>query len=184
MILYQTIEDRDNPDEIERNAPYLCKAKNAWLGNGYYFWDTLIENAHWWGNSHYYGSSYVIVQYSCDELSCGKCFDLQGNLEHLKQFNSYLDLLKKESLISEQDTVAKVFEFLKNKTDFLDRYEAIRAYGHRSKKHSEFVSFEKNKPYGLERFPAIQLCLFKKNSLNLSCGTIVYPECYCSGYVM
>ncbi|MBK9689303.1 MAG: hypothetical protein IPO65_16695 [Saprospiraceae bacterium] len=47
--VYQTLENRGNQDYVENNGPFLCSRNNAWLGNGYYFWDSFIENAHWWG---------------------------------------------------------------------------------------------------------------------------------------
>lgn len=34
--LYQTVEDRDNPDYVLENGPFKC-ISNAWLGDGYYF---------------------------------------------------------------------------------------------------------------------------------------------------
>lgn len=184
MILYQTVEDRSNPDDIEREAPYLCNARNAWLGNGYYFWDTLIANAHWWGRSHYPHTDYVIVEFNCDFINNGKCYDLHGNMEHLNYFNQIIEYLKEQSLFSDEDTVSKVINYLKEKTDFTARYEAIRAYGHQSKRHQQFVLFEKDKHYGLEREPAVQLCLFRKKSLNLSAGRIVYPTCYSTEYMI
>lgn len=184
MILYQTVEDRSNPDDIEREAPYLCNAHNAWLGNGYYFWDTLIANAHWWGRSHYPQTDYVIVEFNCDSINNGKCYDLHGNMEHLNHFNQIIEYLKKQFLFSDEDTVSKVINYLKDKTDFSSRYEAIRAYGHYSKTWPKFVLFERNKIYGLEREPAVQLCLFRKKSLNLSAGRIVYPACYSTEYMI
>ena len=39
-IIYQTVEDRGNPDYVEQHGPFICTNKNAWLGEGYYFWDT------------------------------------------------------------------------------------------------------------------------------------------------
>lgn len=44
-ILYQTVEDRNNPDDVEQHGPFLCTNKMAWLGHGYYFWDTFINLA-------------------------------------------------------------------------------------------------------------------------------------------
>ena len=40
---YQTLENRNNPDQIEEQGPFLCNRKSAWLGEGYYFWDSFIE---------------------------------------------------------------------------------------------------------------------------------------------
>lgn len=185
MTLYHTLEDRDNPDYIESNAPFPCDAKNAWLGNGYYFWDSLIANAHWWGKSHCKGN-YVIVEYNCDSHVNNKCLDLHGNMEHLKWFNEVIDLLKSQNLYTHTTTVAKVIEYLKNKTDFETTYEAIRAYGHfsRSERNTISIPFEVNKPFYLEQIPAVQICLFRKKSLNLSAGKIVYPNHYNSDYLV
>ena len=47
--LFQAIKDLDNPDEIEQNGPFKCRREDAWLGEGYYFWDSFVELAHWWG---------------------------------------------------------------------------------------------------------------------------------------
>ena len=105
-------------------------------------------------------------------------------MEHLQLFKRCMEFFKEESLLSDKDTVSKVISYLKSKTDFLDRYEAIRAYGHYSKSKPQFVSFEKNKRYALELEPAVQLCLFKKSSLNLSKGKIVYPLNYTSDYII
>lgn len=47
--LFQAVKDLDNPDEIEQNGPFKCRREDAWLGEGYYFWDSFVELAHWWG---------------------------------------------------------------------------------------------------------------------------------------
>jgi len=47
--IYQTLEERGNPDDIESYRPFICRSKTAWLAHDYYFWDSFIENAHWWG---------------------------------------------------------------------------------------------------------------------------------------
>lgn len=54
--IYQTLEDRQNYDDVEEHGPYFCCARDAngipkngvkepWLGEGYYFWDTRIADA-------------------------------------------------------------------------------------------------------------------------------------------
>ena len=63
-VLYQTVEDRGNPKEILNNGPFQC-TRSPWLGNGYYFWDSFIELAHWWGRQGYHGQ-YVITKIDLD----------------------------------------------------------------------------------------------------------------------
>ena len=76
--LYQSVEDRGRVEY----TPIFCEAKDAWLGQGYYFWDSEINDAHWWGQEHYNGF-YVICQskYDYDSL---EYFDLLGNTDHRK----------------------------------------------------------------------------------------------------
>ena len=40
IIGYHTLEDRGNPKEILESGPKQCFRADAWLGHGYYFWDT------------------------------------------------------------------------------------------------------------------------------------------------
>lgn len=185
MVLYQTVEDRNNPDAIETDAPFLCDRKSAWLGVGYYFWDTLKQNAHWWGETNYSRNGYVIVEFTC-VFETNKCFDLYGNMEHLQYFKETIEYLQNEKILDNNTTVPWVIEYLKSKTDFETRFEAIRVYGHYSKSTGTTVKvlFSKNKPQFIELTPAVQLCLFKKSSLELSKGKIVYPTSYVSNYVV
>jgi hypothetical protein len=71
--IYQTLEDRGNADDIENHGPFPCKWENTWLGRGYYFWDTFMNNAHWWGKSVTIPD--VICEADC-EFSTIKCLDL------------------------------------------------------------------------------------------------------------
>ncbi len=182
MILYHTVEDRSNPDEIITDAPFVCKRENAWLGEGYYFWDTFIDNAHWWGESVY--SGYVIVEFSCNFSD--RCFDLLGNMEHLADFNKMVEALKREGLISKITTVAQVIAFLKSKTDLEKAFDAIRVYGHNSKSNKtiQAVFFNQIKNQYLDCMPAVQLCLFRRDSLGLSAGKIVFPNHYNPDYLV
>ena len=51
--IFQTLEDRNNPDEVESQGPFIC-TNNPWLGKGYYFWDTFLDLAHWWGTKAFF----------------------------------------------------------------------------------------------------------------------------------
>lgn len=174
---YQTLENRNNPDQIEEQGPFLCNRKSAWLGEGYYFWDSFIENAHWWGQEGY-KNNYVICE-STFELDEDKCFNLVDNPEHLKLFE-----FTKKALIEQQIhnlIVPRVIKFLKQRKNF--KYEAIRANGINSKNESRTPFVIKGHQY-LESFPAIQICFFSKKSLNRRGFKIIYPEEYVQGYVV
>lgn len=182
-VLYQTLEDRGNPDEVELNCPYPCRWENTWLGSGYYFWDTFIENAHWWGKVRYQ-NKYIICKFTCD-FDTNTCFDLVGETEHMLDFSKGIDLLKRRNLVNSNTTVAKVIAFLKEKTDGFN-YEAIRVYGIKSisdyneeyQKYRHRLIFELSKPQFLDYKPAIQICIYKKTGLNLRNSKIDYPDEY------
>lgn len=188
-ILYQTLKDKGNPDYIEENAPFICRWGNAWLGDGYYFWDTFIENAHWWGKVRH-GDSYIICKAVCD-FNSEECFDLVGDTEHMQDFAQSVEFLKSKKIITENTTVARIITFLKEKVpDF--NFQAIRVYGIKSisdhkeeyKKYKHRLIFEVSKPQYLDYKPAIQLCLFKKNSLNLRNIKIEFPDEYNPDFII
>ena len=62
--LLQTIDDQDNPDYVEEHGPFKSVTSH-WLGVGYYFWDSLMRRAHWWGDRHY-GGNYMIIASDTD----------------------------------------------------------------------------------------------------------------------
>ena len=187
MVLYQTVEDRNNPDYIGENAPFQCIKGNAWLGVGYYFWDTFLENAHWWGKTNYNINGYVIFRFECDDKS-DRLFDLQGDMEHVKYFKEFIKEYQKNTFSGSNPTVPMVIEFLKNNTSFVKKYDAIRVYGHYSKSTNVTTKmlFSKkiNSRQYFELTPAVQLCLFRKTSLNLRERKIVYPSNYISDFVI
>ena len=80
-----------------------------------------------------------------------------------------------------------IIEYLKTNTKGFN-YQAVRAYGLKSKNiHSVFnlsLYFEDNRPQYLDLKPAIQICFYKKDSLNLRNYQIVYPDEYIEGYVI
>lgn len=180
MVLYQTVEDRDNPKCIQTKAPFLCSRGDAWIGEGYYFWDTFLSNAHWWGETVYQKNNYVIVKFEAERSE--KILDLHGNPEQILDFKEITDELKRQSLLDENSTVSMVIEFLKKHTKFLNQYEAIRVHGTYSKGYKKikkmFFSKLNIKKQFLDLSPAIQICLFKKTSLNLSKGKIIHPIVY------
>ncbi|MDM1043136.1 MULTISPECIES: hypothetical protein [Empedobacter] len=187
-IVYQTLEDRGTDlDKLETEGPYPCRWENSWLGDGFYFWDTFISNAHWWGKEiRNYTKGYIICKAICD-YSDTNCFDLVGNTEHLEMFKNTYDLMKKEGLINEKTTVKRLIHYLKDDLKKFN-YDAIRVYGIRSKNYnSRFnftLNFENEKPSYLDFNPAIQICFYRKNSLNLRNYKIVYPDEYIDGYLV
>lgn len=181
--LYQTLEDRDNPDDVENHGPFKCTRMGAWLGEGYYFWENYIDFAHLWGkNGGYEATGYLICQ--ADAKIDDNCFDLYNNLLHREEFLKILELLKESGIIKRETVlVGEVISFFKKKGKF--KYNAIRAEGNDTLQNkieiSSFIKrikFTSNSRAYLELMPQIQICLLEKNALSLQNFSIVYPEKY------
>lgn len=187
ITLYQTIKDQDYLD-VETNGPFPCKWENTWLGDGFYFWEEFIGLAHWWGKTRRKGS-YIICKAECDFDEI-KCLDLVGEMKHVRFFQEAIEVMNQNNKINSTTTVSRVINFMKEEFKSRFLFEAIRVYGINSISPSQPISseyssrflFEVSKGSYLDVLPAVQLCLFKKTSLNLREYKIVYPEHYREDY--
>tara|TARA_B100001105_G_C22186152_1_gene354951 strand:- start:3 stop:590 length:588 start_codon:yes stop_codon:yes gene_type:complete len=189
--VFQTLKN-ENPSYVEKEGPFICTWSNAWLGTGYYVWETFIDHAHWWGKTRL-KDKYFICEASCI-LTDDNCFDLVGNTEHMSVFSEAIEEMKREEIVTHKTTVSRVLQFLKIDTELL-KFEATRAAGFTSigrKAHPELIKeilFEPkkyNKPaHYLNYRPPIQICLYSKTSLGLNGFQITYPkDVYLDDYVL
>jgi hypothetical protein len=169
---YHTLEDRGNVDEIEEWGPKQCLRKNAWLGDGYYFWDGDIFWAHDWGKKSY--KDYLIFEseVTIDE----KTFDLFGNTLHKKEFSQIIHELIKTGHFKSMNmvTVPKVIEYLKKYAGF--NYNSIRAADYPNK--AFMVSFGGANNEAMYLNERVQVCLITKKNLSLSSFRVIFPEHY------
>lgn len=173
------MEDRSNIEEIENNGPFICKNKNAWLGVGFYFWDSNIESAHWWGKTSCH-NNYIICKSQYD-YNLEDFFDLVGNTEHTNELKQCAIILNKKS--NTNATVSMTIEVLKRTTDFLEKFKAIRAYPIKFRNNSEdFIFFNDNHKAYINLIPPIQICVFDKSFLYNNKFEIIYPEIYCKDF--
>ncbi len=175
--LYQTVEDRNNPSEIEDNGPFACRRSNAWLGLGSYFWDTFVDLAHWWGNMVYDGK-YVICQSACNGSLQGT-FDLYNDFCVLQEFSALKNALQ-ERLHRKNISVGDVLCYLMRHSDFCSRYKAIRAKATGCMKHAPTMRFVNYNVAYLELMPPVQFCVLDKSFLLGGTYNIVYPKKYIS----
>lgn len=165
---------------MEQHGPFICTNKNAWLGEGYYFWDTIIELAHWWGNLCYKDSGYIICQSACDD-KLEKVFDLVGRPEHLIEMKRCSEIITKKWHKSTV-YVPEIIAYLKQFTQFSTLYKAIRVNPlctlPNSYIQSSLFRFNNRNKAFIDVCPAIQFCFFDK-SLFTEDYLIVYPEMYC-----
>ncbi len=166
--LYHTIRKERIVTASLRMAPFRC-VNDPWLGEGYYFWDSFIELAKWWGEVHY-GGNYIITETTAT-FNDDAVFDLVGNTDHMKFFAQYVDILEND--LKCEATVAQVIEHLKKHTSFGKTFKAIRADGRLSIKnipenlpYIKYVRFSLDHPQYLDLLPSIQYCVFEKTDVN------------------
>ena len=187
-LLYQTLENRGNYEQNEKDGPYNCSWENTWLGEGYYYWYHHVKLAHWWGN-RYRRNGYVIFKSICNDLT--KCWDLHTGVGQ-DLFLYWLERMENKKLLNEQTSVAQVIEFVKNEfPDF--PYEGIRILGIDSLSQSAIKNMgfvrmnfefpEENENPNKQKFkaffdpiPPVQVCLFSKDGMGRTGYELVYPE--------
>ncbi|MEZ0607673.1 hypothetical protein ACAW74_04105 [Fibrella sp. WM1] len=166
---YQTLEDQENADYIEQYGPFVCKRPDAWLGDGYYFWDSNIDWAHDWGD-YYSQNGYVICssQIRLDET----VFDLFGNVKHQQLFERAYIALRERT--RSEVTVPQVINAMKMLKAF--PFHAIRAFD--EPRTVSTIRYNHKRPEQLIIGQRVQICLVNKNNLLSQTFRIVFPEKY------
>jgi hypothetical protein len=172
---YQTLEDRDNITEVEQNGPFICERKDAWLGAGYYFWDTNIEWAKNWGEGSYIKNSkgYIIGH---SKLNLENCFDLFGNVSHqLDLQNVYDVLIKSGKLMGGKPKVSDCLTYLQ-RIGLFD-FDCVRSTDFKKTGDDKIFYTDKNREF-MSTNQRVQICVIDKNKVLLSPFKVVYSEKY------
>lgn len=165
--LYQTVDGAKGLPK----KPIFCNSDDAWLGDGYYFWDDSLESAKWWGDIHY-KRNYIICESSYDSHS-DDYLDLIGNQEDRRYFKRCADAVCRKKY--DKYTVGEILEIIKQKDPNFDAL-AIRAYP-LSIKHSccNVVYFSDNR-FCIEFNEKFQMCVIDLNFLIKDYTPIEYPD--------
>lgn len=176
ITAYQTLEDKDNIDEIETDGPFICTRADAWLGTGHYFWDTNLEWAISWGENSYKrnGKEYVIGRCQLDLSK--SCFDLVGNVEHQMELQEVIDVLRSSGKLGATEDVLmpNLIQYLKLKGIFF--YKAIRCNDNHDKVVQIYFK-SKRKEYMVIN-QRVQVCVIDKKEVILRPFAVIYPEKY------
>lgn len=178
-ILYQTLEDRNNPDEVEQHGPYKCTRSDAWLGHGYYFWHHFIGFAHRWGKVAY-ADNYMICSQTGFVYGNPEVLDLVGDLLMIDVIDQYTTSLKK-AYNQESMLVHTVLEHMKS-IGALTNYKAVRIEGRESMMgsynvRSHRLPFKKGEDSYFEMKPPVQVCVYDKSILDND-FRVIYPDEY------
>ena len=183
VSIYQTWEDRGNYEEIEKHGPYFCTLKDSkgnyktgvrepWLGEGYYFWDNNINDAHWWGKTSYnrFGKAYLICKTNFD-LHSSLLLDTVSEPYLLEELLACAERIKREKNL-DRVTVPLVLGYLRQSPGFT--YKAIRVCPSPLECRPKiWINFPGDQ-FGLAKKEKIQICFFDKTMLTEP-FEIVYP---------
>lgn len=178
IVGYHTVEDRNNPDVILLEGPFRCEREDAWLGHGYYFWDTRISLAHFWGEVNFRWRGYVVCEALIND-DPAILWDLDGKIAHQEEFIAALDMMIDAGVITRDGdaTANDVITFLKRQN--LMTYKAIRAAD--EDKDTYFLRFKPRsepKQAQMRLRQRVQICLLEKSEITLQDFSIIYPEKY------
>lgn len=144
----------------EKSYPHWSEDPDAWIGKGYYFWDSTINLAHWWGQIRFNGK-YNICKSTFD-CNGGDFFDLVGNSVHRGIFIAVKNALQaRVKTLGEKVRVVDVINYLKKDPDFKfsSKFKAIRVYPQKSRMDFEQTAFAEKLDAFYEDDPPIQLCV-------------------------
>lgn len=173
--VYQTLRFKDNNEEVLKHGPYNCDKSNAWLHNGYYFWEEFIEPAHHWGKT-YCLKKYIITVGECLILP-EDLFDLVGNLSHIKEIRETTEYLREMGLVTEETTVAHIIDFLKKQNVF--DYLATRANttdSFNQKYKIIKLQYDTAKDAHLIMNPAVQICIYDLEKVLFTNFVIIFQS--------
>lgn len=170
-ILYQTVANK-HKNNIENMAPFKCTRADAWLGDGYYFWDTFIELAHQWGVCAL-KNNYIICK-THTKCHAEEILDLVGNTTQIKDLRDIT--LQLEKTYNKRLTVPFVMHYLRERLAF--PYKAIRIQSHNN--FSQLTTQYKRVFIDGRRecflmCPSIQYCVIDRTILELPVKVV-----YCS----
>ena len=169
--IYQTLENRGNDTDVENQGPFICRQYNEdgslkqgirepWLGEGYYFWGTRIDDARWWGNTIYRRKGYVICKTTYDQHS-PFLYDLVGVAKLHDEFIECAEYIMKERQVK-KITFSVVLAYLKKHTCF--NYKAIRVRPVPPRCRETDIVFP-DAGMVVDRADKIQICFFNKDLL-------------------
>lgn len=177
---YQTLEDRDNLDEIEMDGPFPCTRKDAWLGYGCYFWDSRLDWAIDWGVKSYNIKGKDFVVGKCQVDLSNECYDLFGNVNHIVDFTNTIKVFRASGKIKNksEELVPNIIQYMKEKGIF--QFKSIRAADMGKDSEDNKVYFRvDNRTGALKEYmllnQRVQICVIDKKDVILRPFNVVYP---------
>lgn len=177
--IYQS-KSNDKKYEPNRNE-VMHSCNESWAGDGYYFWDSHIKLAQWWGKK-YYKNKYLIAQANINIDI--KCFDIHNSYQNQITI-AQLWIKLKGKIPSGNANLPSFFQFLRD-IGIFGEYDAIRFCITNSvgksrsskvgRKRINVKEHETKIDQYLDLIPPIQICLFTEKSLGINNYKIIFDS--------
>lgn len=179
---YHACSDQGGIKQVISKAPFLSEDNDRqWLGQGFYFWYGDMELATDWGERSISSEiqSYAILQVIL-RLKKEHLFDLVGEPEHIKLFESYakmyVDFLQQaDNTVGYHDvSVRELMVFLRKKRDVIGFN--FRATKVATKQTKGFRKFLRNRKEELGANRRQQICVFPEYKCAMFKKALVKPD--------
>lgn len=108
--MFHTQEKRD----LRLSEPVVCQREDAWLGDGYYFWDD-VDDAERWGKESKKQTGWYEIYLA--DIDCSNVLDTVFNEEHyrfwLRQVEKVADLIL--NVTNEKPTIREINAYFKQR---------------------------------------------------------------------
>lgn len=143
--------------------------EDAWLGEGYYFWESFIENARLWGESHYIkkGKAFQILKSQYDSCS-ENCLDLVDNVEQIREFDSACKEVEATASEKVEFFFTRLLLLKKYAANYFSKFFCIRILPMGGMAVERLRFSEKNSAI-YTPYPPIQVCFWEKPPQIISC---------------
>lgn len=181
---YHTCKEKGSVQQIRDSVPFLSRAENQWLGQGYYFWTDSEYWARRWMND-----PKVISKFSIS-IEKEKVLDLVGDVSHQELLKNILELFCEghpyyeqfTQMYGEKVTVGTVLSFLRFQNEQCEAEDffpfwAVRAKDNRSVAHFPFSAIGGKELFLVEPH---QLCVYQEyKDQTVTFDSFVHPDHFC-----
>lgn len=171
--LFQVV--KDPPPLGSSGLPIFCGNPSAWLGRGVYFWESFIENARKYGDTHCqswgrlnHTKGYKI--YKTIAISAHRCLNLVDGVADLRHVLDFYQKLQKKNLNKRPVRLFELLGMMRKDPIFRTAYDSVRALpdgGGLTPMYLEYTLPEDGTKARFFFTPPIQVC-FWQNAPKLS----------------
>jgi len=162
--IYQTV-CKNPPNGEKYTYPIFSKrivkdksiVSEPWLADGYYFWESFISNAEYWGKTHCDGNYDIYCgEYDLNDPKCLNLVDNPVCIELIEQ--AYKTFIEEKS--RKPKYLCQVIYFLRKGNKFKSRYDFIRVVADGGMSNGDSLHYAKDSYVLYSIVRQIQVCFW------------------------